>query len=559
MKRVFILAGLQCWLNMLVPALFASEAEAVIVIYNSNLAESRNLAGYYAARRGIPTNQVIGLDLPSTETITRQEYRDRLERPLLRKLERAKLFTFASTIKPLGKDLPSEIPRIPVQTRIRYAALCYGVPLKIQHDPNLGEESAEKLQSELRKNEAAVDSELALLPASGLRLPAFGPLASPVFGTTNRASLNPTNGVLMVCRLDGPTVEIARGLVDKAIQAETEGLWGRAYFDARGLLLGSSKVGDDWIKGAAEVTRRLGFETILDNKDERFPASFPMSQIAFYAGWYEYDGQVSGPFTRPVVEFMPGAFGYHLHSFSAQTLRSATQYWAGPLLDKGVTATMGCVYEPYLEFTPNLGVFFHRFIHLGFSFGEAAYASQRTLSWQTTVVGDPLYRPFAKKPMQQHEELLARKNRLIEWSHLKVININLVTDLPTTNLIEYLEQTPALTESPVLLEKLADLYLLRTQFSKAAENYKRAAQQASSRQQRIRVLLALARTLELFASPEEIYDAYQEFVKSFPEYPDLLAIYRKLLPLAEQLKKATDREHFQHEIDRLNSLGRAKS
>ena len=40
-----------------------------------------------------------------------------------------------------------------------------------------------------------------------------------------------------------------------------------------------------------------------------------MSQIALYAGWYERNA--SGPFAQPKVEFMPGAFAYHLHSFSA--------------------------------------------------------------------------------------------------------------------------------------------------------------------------------------------------------------------------------------------------
>ena len=72
-----------------------------------------------------------------------------------------------------------------------------------------------------------------------------------------------------------------------------------------------------------------------------------MSQIAIYCGWY--DGDADGPFTQPKVEFMPGAFAYHLHSFSAASIRSTThQFWVGPLLAKGATCTMGCVYEPYL-------------------------------------------------------------------------------------------------------------------------------------------------------------------------------------------------------------------
>jgi hypothetical protein len=51
---------------------------------------------------------------------------------------------------------------------------------------------------------------------------------------------------------------------------------------------------------------------------------------------------------------------------------------------------MGCVHEPYLSCTPQLPVFAARLIYDRMTFGEAAYAAQPVLSWQTTVVGDPL-------------------------------------------------------------------------------------------------------------------------------------------------------------------------
>ncbi len=109
--------------------------------------------------------------------------------------------------------------------------------------------------------------------------------------------------------------------MDKALQAERDGLWGRAYFDARGLEpTNSYYLGDQWILAAAQISSELGFETTVDDKPETFPASFPMSQIAIYCGWYDPDA--SGPFAQPKVEFMPGAFAYHLHSFSASTIRS---------------------------------------------------------------------------------------------------------------------------------------------------------------------------------------------------------------------------------------------
>ncbi len=78
-----------------------------------------------------------------------------------------------------------------------------------------------------------MDSELAWLPLLKMNVPLDGPLPNLLFNATNHTILTPLNGVLMVSRLDGPTPEIANGLVDKALAAEKDGLWGRAYFDTR--------------------------------------------------------------------------------------------------------------------------------------------------------------------------------------------------------------------------------------------------------------------------------------------------------------------------------------
>ena len=86
---------------------------------------------------------------------------------------------------------------------------------------------------------------------------------------------------------------------------------------------------------------------------------------------------------------------------------------------------MGAVYEPYLTGTPDLGGFTARLIFQGFTFGEAACASQNVASWQTTVIGDPLYRPFGKNPDFLHAELAKRSSKLIEWSWLRLANLNL--------------------------------------------------------------------------------------------------------------------------------------
>ena len=427
--------------------------------------------------------------------------------------------------------------------------LCYGVPLRIDKDPNFKEVGLEKLRPELRRDEAAVDSELALLPLIEENLPLAGPMHNPLYATTNAALLYPTNGLLLVTRLDGPSPDIARGLVDKALQAEADGLWGRAYFDLRNITDPAYKLGDDWIRGAAEICRRLGFETVVDENPGTFPAGFPMSQIAMYMGWY--DGNVSGPFTQPTVEFMPGAFAYHLHSYSAATLRSTTQHWVGPLLAKGATITMGCVAEPYLSGTPDLAVFTARLIFSGFTFGEAAYAAQSVLSWQTTVVGDPLYRPFGKTPELLYQDLAAQHSKLVEWSYLRLLNVNQVVGKPLAELAALLDQLEETKHSAVLSEKLADLYAAQGKPSSAVLTYRQALQLDPSPQQRVRLLLTLGDKLLAQERTQEAYDDYQKLLHECPDYPDKLAICRKLLTLAQKLDKKEDAAQFEAEINRL--------
>jgi hypothetical protein len=116
-----------------------------------------------------------------------------------------------------------------------------------------------------------------------------------------------------------------------------------------------------------------------------------MNDCALYYGWYA--GEVTGPFTDPGFAFVPGAIAVHIHSFSANTLRSPGANWVAPLVSKGAAASLGNVYEPYLQLTAHLDIFNDRLLH-GFTFAESAYMSQRVVSWMNVAVGDPLYRPF---------------------------------------------------------------------------------------------------------------------------------------------------------------------
>jgi hypothetical protein len=365
---------------------------------------------------------------------------------------------------------------------------------------------------------------------------------------------HPTNGILLVARLDGPSAAIARGLVDKALEAESNGLWGRAYFDIRNISDPALKQGDDWIRGAAVICRHLGFETLVDTNGGTFPVDFPMSQIAIYMGWYAE--HACGPFAEPKVEFMTGAFAYHLHSFSASTIRSTTQRWVGPLLAKGATATMGCVDEPYLAGTPDLSVFAARFFYQGFSFGEAACASQPVLSWQTTVVGDPLYRPVTQNPDVQHQELVQQKSKFAEWSWLRLINMNLANGKSPVELVALLEQLPARKESSILSEKLGDLYAEQGKPASSVHAYEEALNLHPSPQQRIRVTLELGEKLRALNKEEEAYDFYVALLKESPDYPNKRDIVQRLVPLARKMNNSADVQKYEAELKNLSALGK---
>lgn len=502
----------------LAPFLARAGGDEVVVIYNKNMPGSEDVAEHYGQERQVPDSQIFGFDLTTNEVMSRHEFRDSLQIPLRKLLEENGLWKIGKARIPTIFGEPEGNGECVVASKIRYAVLCYGVPLKIDSDPNLQEVAPKKMNPKLRTDAASVDSELAWLPLEKTHRPLIGPMLNWVYGTTNASLLDPTNGILLVARLDGPSAEIARSLVDKALEGERDGLWGNGYFDARGLTPTNAMfLGDEWILGAAELWRALGFPTYIDDKPATFSADYPMSEIAVYCGWY--DGSVSGPFTLPNVEFMPGAFAYHLHSYSANTIRDPNSNWVGPLLAKGATCTMGCVNEPYLQLTPNVEVFLTRLIASQFTFGEAAWAAQRALSWQTTVVGDPLYCPFGTPPEVMLKRLEDSHSPLVEWPILRAVNLAYVHGRPTDQLITTLKSLPFTTNSPVLMEKLAQFYVIEGKFDAAAETCEQALDLRPTPEERIRLRLALAELLKKEGHIAAARLDYQRILIESPDYP----------------------------------------
>lgn len=360
-----------------------SLADRVIILANASERESIELAQYYAKARAIPLANVIALPMPKVETLNWPEFIQKVYQPLQDELVKR------GWIDAVSSDLVDEIGRrryVVSSHHISYLVVCRGVPLRVQHDGHLYKPAPPITDhKEFQTNQGAVDSELSLLAVP--QYPISGFVMNPLFGVGHPNTFQ-ESWVVKVSRLDGPSFESARALVDHAIEAERFGLIGRAYVDIGGI----HKLGDQWFDLAAKEIERANFDLSVDRLPTTFPRTARFDAPALYFGWYAWD--VNGPFIEPGFRFPPGAVALHLHSFSATTLNETHHGWTGPLVALGVTATVGNVFEPYLEFTHSPPILARALLR-GDNWGDAVYTSVRALSWETMAIGDPLYRPFA--------------------------------------------------------------------------------------------------------------------------------------------------------------------
>jgi uncharacterized protein (TIGR03790 family) len=360
-----------------------SAAAATIVVYNSSYPESKALAEYYATRRKVPADQIVALSCPTDEEIERDEYDTSIVEPLR---ERFSHQHWWNTL--IGSDLQTRV----TANRIRFVALIRGIPLKIRFKSSYPGDHPDPSKPFGMSSEAAVDSELASLGFFTRQI--SGPMQNPYFRSSESITAASTDPrLLLVTRLDGPSANEVHQMIDDAIAAEKRGLWGWTYVDARGIRDPAYKLADDWLFHIADQSLAYGRPVILDQLEALFPSGYPMTNAILYFGWYSE--QPAGAPADPGFRFSPGAIAVHLHSFSAASIRTSERNWAGPLIHHGATATLGNVYEPYLALTPALDIFHDRLLR-GMTFAESAYASLPPISWMTTCIGDPLYRPFGK-------------------------------------------------------------------------------------------------------------------------------------------------------------------
>lgn len=354
-------------------------AAATVVLFNKNLSESVELAKFYAAKRAIPRDHLVGLDCANEEEISREDYDATIAEPLREIFEQHHWWTRKSF---------GEAPPVTTSNQIKFVATIRGVPLKIR--PTAIYQGDHPGPPPLAsQNAASVDSELAALSLFTRQI--SGPLTNPYYQDFRAVADFPQSTFMLVCRLDAASAETVRRMIVDAVETEKTGLLGRAFVDGAHNTAGGLADGDHWLNTVVTQLRAVGIPTVFDDTPATFPDGYPVTDCALYYGWYA--AEICGPFAQPGFRFPRGAVAVHIHSYSAETLHNASKRWVAPLLAHGAAASLGNVYEPYLQLTANLDLFNDRLLH-GFTLAESAYMSLRAVSWMSVVVGDPLYRPF---------------------------------------------------------------------------------------------------------------------------------------------------------------------
>ena len=396
-------------LSILAIPCMALEPYEIVIIANKRVVDSIALAQFYIKKRNIPETNILQLTLSDREECTREEYEQKVVQTVRKFIEKK-----SST------------------SRIRCLVTMYGLPLKISGPKMTPQEKDQvedlkkkrkSLKDQLKKIEekkddhiktvktelkiinnqlsiltganqrSSFDSELALVLEENY--PISGWIPNPYFiGFKDKKNLIKKDNVLMVSRLDGPSVPIIKRIIKDSINAEINGLKGTAYFDARWVMPTNQKLSgyalyDNSIHLAADRIRESNLLPVVINNDKELFQPGEAPDASLYCGWYSRANYVDA------FIWQPGAVGYHIASSECVTLKKRnSRVWCKMMLEKGIAATIGPVGEPYVQAFPLPEVFFGLLIDGYLSLAECYQVSLPFLSWKMVLIGDPLYRPF---------------------------------------------------------------------------------------------------------------------------------------------------------------------
>lgn len=356
------------------------KANQILVVVNDSSAISQSIGNYYTSIRNIPAQNVFHLPngTPSAEYISRGDYSLLIRDPIKNYLE----FT---------------VPAL--KNQIKCILLTKGVPLVVNNTTGSG----------ISQTVASVDSELTqlftgLVPNNGQE----GWLGNPYFGQQKGFDEFASPFIsYLVCRLDGYADQIDPGtgvpvdiknLIDRA---QTPNITGVYLLDGDPTKTGGYLIGETWMTNAKNALTALG---LFVNHTQTTTFQKNINNILGYASWGSNDSNnlgvpyyglnMNGSGNNVPGTFVPGSLATDFVSTSARTFTGPNianygQSMIADLIRMGCTAANGHVAEPFLNAVSQPDQVFPNYAR-GFTVAEAFYTSIAFVSWENTVVCDPL-------------------------------------------------------------------------------------------------------------------------------------------------------------------------
>ncbi len=367
------------------------QPENVLVVYNINYQADENdnniwdgyeIASYYQEKRNIPSSNIVAIKAPTNAEITRGQYDSSFDPENVFPGVRQQL----ENILNFNYDMWGN----PLRSKIKYIVLTKGIPYKIK-----ALNSSEKYFADY----SSVDASVAMLFNGdyNTRWYAMNPYFNQDPDFQGHSPFIPefyTNFYnqrlsFLVTRLDGYSVGDIKGMIDRAVRADTTSRnFTFIIDDAQKLYdymfeaytrlkdMGAKVYPDPWEDTPEHILSAedsvIGIVT--HGIHAGLPSDYLLNQYAF--------------------DLADGAIFSSYESLNGSSFSPNIQVNQGQIADfikSGGSGGIGNVYEPYSSNIAHEEILLPAYFS-GYTFAEASYMSLKNMDWTSVVVGDPLMR-----------------------------------------------------------------------------------------------------------------------------------------------------------------------
>lgn len=349
-------------LSLLLSFCFFSGAQTVsytdvAVIINDNSQTSIDIGNYFQSARNIPSQNIIHVLSPTTENINSLEFEQ------------------------MRAQIESHLISNGIADSINYLVTTKGVPLKVN--------GGCVLDTTNNSSCASVDSELALIlgPLSN-SIGLSGQVVNPVYADTSNFDRE-SAGIYLVTRLDGYSKDDVFRIIDRS--APNTGI---NKTSAKGIVDISNATGSD---SAYFASLFLPSYDYLMNNSWNAELDLNPAPLTNQSNVFGYFGLGHGPLPSALFNYdwTSGAVGAMTMCNSANTFDDQTNpnndFLIANLIEDGCTGALGHVDFIYYSQIWDAEVFLSRYLSTThtYNLAESFYMAEKTLSWQTVVIGDP--------------------------------------------------------------------------------------------------------------------------------------------------------------------------